>query len=206
MHTKPTRLSKFRVLLYFLALTLFFIVTLLSTGCQSDNTSNNSTQTGNTQNTNASPQTAPSPQATPKPPPTDEPIIVTGGSVDIYFDDRVYIADSGKTKYTCPSCTLKNAYVQLLDANGAEIGQCPIPDKTNAKVIIHAQKSGGSDKPIMITGKSAGVEVSFDDGEYSDPGKKHYSKDKQITKIEIPGGKDCAFKSNPKIQVIGLLP
>lgn len=193
----PTRrLSNLRSLAIF---ALLLLGVFLYAGCHGSTTNTPNTNDGNVP-VNAQSNT--SPQATPSPSPKasqevggDEPVVITGGSVDIDFNDATYQPDNptNPTAWTCTGCKLNS--VAVFDTNKGDPlpTLCPLPTGANPTVHIDA---GGKKNDVTITGGTDArgnntVTVKFDNALYgAEPGnpKKHKNKNNKIKQVTVQAG------------------
>jgi hypothetical protein len=159
-HQPPRASTTTRHALYLVALALLLSAALFSIGCDNKNGSAN-TPPGNS---NTNPQLQP----TNKPDDrsgSDEPVVITGGSIDEDFNDGAYIVDpSNPNKFTCTNCKVTGPIeITAPPSVGPPTTTCPVPSSGDYTITLDG---GGAKKDILISIIGNTVVITSDKGEY----------------------------------------
>jgi len=180
--------------LFIAMLTLFVITAVLNTSCNKDqNPRSDAVQ---------QPGASPSPSARPSgtPPIREDTIIVIkgGGSVDLDFDEKVFVSDgSAHPKYVCAKCDYTE--LEVGPVSGPFGPPCKIANQ-NSSMHIDA---GGGNKDIRIKRNPAhGLVIDFDNTEYILTGTKpHHGAHGHLKKIDVNPSLSCQCPTTGECEI-----
>lgn len=178
-HQSPQISATVRRALYLVALAALLVAALASAGC--DNQDGNKDGTGNRPQGNIN--TSPSPQPTKPLTGSDDPVVITGGSVDLNFDERAYLVDpADENKFTCTDCTVTGP-VEITPTGGT-MTTCTVPQSGDYTITMDG---GGAKKNITISVIGNTVVITADKKEYGpcEPGQKHCNKTNKVKGVKI---------------------
>jgi len=180
-------IAKRRFTLQLSVFSLLMIALGLFAGCTTRDQSTQKRAEQGVANPSASPSPSPSPQPTVGLPPGGETIIVIkDGSVDLEFDDAIFVQDpSNPNKFVAHNATLVSPVTVTPTAS-------PSPSPTTCSVTPNSTiklDAGGGRRDITIKGDSTAktVEIVVDGGQYTacKPGRKHCNNLNPFRKVII---------------------
>ncbi len=170
----------------FTCLSLFFIAAALLAGCSTEQPATNEPPTKDPQFTDQL---------------GDQPIIITGGSVDVYFNHKIYLPIDGSTppKQRHRARNLGVTEFRVYNDEDSDVSSQICGSSLGARSVITINyKIGGNTFPLIITNGSDAtgryVDIEFDTTREKglplrgNRGNKHFRKGAKVDSISYTGG------------------